>query len=601
MKHLTSLMALCVLLGAPLAAQSQVPERGLTAEAEGRWSDALQIYEAELERNPALADIWIRVADIDARLGRTEDAIAALERASAVNPGAAPVLARLSQAYAAAGHAQAALHAIEGAIALQPDVDEYIRAHATLATWAGDYSGAAASYRKLRQQHPGDAELVLALARVTVWAGSTDAAVASYREYLSLPHASPEVWLELARAESWRGNFAGALATLDEYRREVGETPAYSRELAATLARGGRPREALRHLDTLLAGSPADYELNLSRTIALASLQRQRDAYSSLTTTDTLNPGRAETHAAQAFLQSLLASKVGSSGNVYSDSDGLRTFRAAPRFDIGFGQDTRVQGGYEFADLVARTGSGLEQASGATEATVEHVWSGLTQRVGALTLGGTLGQAWTGSQRLTTYSALLRFAPSDVLSAAIERTFGFSTISPRTVGLGLTRSTDRVQLDWFPGLRYHVAVDASHEDLSDGNTRWEVFAAPSIVVARQQRLNMDIGFLVHQFGARYDFDNGYYDPKRYESYSLVLSPYWKVSENVGLAISAGFGGQRDDSSSTFRFGSQASAEATFGIYGRWVLKVNGATTTNRRLDSGAFRGYSAGAVLLRRF
>ena len=54
-------------------------------------------------------------------------------------------------------------------------------------------------------------------------------------------------------------------------------------------------------------------------------------------------------------------------------------------------------------------------------------------------------------------------------------------------------------------------------------------------------------------------------------------------------------------SSAFRFGGNASAEATFGIYERWLLKVHGSTTTNGRLESGAFRGYSSGLVLLRRF
>jgi hypothetical protein len=66
-------------------------------------------------------------------------------------------------------------------------------------------------------------------------------------------------------------------------------------------------------------------------------------------------------------------------------------------------------------------------------------------------------------------------------------------------------------------------------------------------------------------------------------------------------MSGGFGGQRDDSSPTFRFGGNASIEATFGIYGRWLMKVSGSTTSNRRLDSGAFQGYSGGIVLLRRF
>jgi hypothetical protein len=61
------------------------------------------------------------------------------------------------------------------------------------------------------------------------------------------------------------------------------------------------------------------------------------------------------------------------------------------------------------------------------------------------------------------------------------------------------------------------------------------------------------------------------------------------------------GVQRDDFSPSFRPGGQATGEATFGIYNAWVLKVTGGGLFNQRLGSGAFRGYGAGASLVRRF
>jgi tetratricopeptide (TPR) repeat protein len=601
MTRLASLVVCGALFTASAAAQSAIPERGLAAEGEGRWADALQMYQSALERNPSDAQLWIRVADIETRLGHAAEAIWALEHAAQADPSAAPVLARLSRAYAEANHAAPALHAIEAALAIEPANDDYLRAHAQLATWAGDYRGAEKTYEKLRERFPQDSDLLLALARVRVWRGSTDAAVASYREYVAQPGAVNDAWLELARAESWRGNFAAALDCLARYRRSAGETPAYSRELAATLARGGRPRQALDHVDAMLAASPSDYDLNLSRTLALAALGHQGDAYSSLTQTQALGPDRPEGRTAESVLQSLLGSTAGPSATIYSDSDGLRTFRAAPKVDIGFSSDTRLQGGYEFIDLSARRGSGLEQTSGATDASIEHVWAGLTQRLGFLTLGGTIGQAQAGSRERTTYSGLARLNVSDTFAATFERSFGLFSISPRTVGLGLTRLDHRVAVDWTPGLRYRVAVNASREDLSDGNVRWSVYASPSVAVVRRQRLNLDLGALVQQFGAREDLEDGYYDPSRYEYYALVLSPYWKASENVGVAITAGLGAQRERLAPSFRFGGNASVEATFGIYREWLLKVNGSTTANRRLESGAFRGYSGGAVLVRRF
>ena len=436
---------------------------------------------------------------------------------------------------------------------------------------------------------------------MNVWAGHTDAATRLFREYLATPGAAADVWLELARAEGWRGNFAGALAPLHEYRTRVGKTDAYDRELAATLARGGRPRQALRYLEPILAHSPDDYELSLSRTIALASIGRRGDANVTLVVADALQPNRAETIDTAGVLRSLLGSNAGPTTDVYSDSDGLRTMRIAPRFDLGFDSDTRVQGGYEHIALDARVGSGLEQFNGDKSAAVSHGWAGLTQRIGRLTVGGTLGQARLESHDLVTYSGTMKVTPSDTFAFSLERRSTFAAISPRTVALGLSRLIHRGQVEWAPAIRYVVAADASHERLSDGNERWEVFVAPRAAVARTEHLNLDLGFLAHRFGATHDLQNGYYDPREYQYYSVVIAPYWKISDNIGINVSAGLGGQRDDSSTSFRFGGNASAEATFGIYERWLLKVHGSTTANRRLESGAFRGYSSGLVLLRRF
>ena len=594
-------LALIALLSGQAGAQSRIPAAGLAAEGEARWSEALEIYRRQVQQEPGVAELWLRIADIEARLGHAPQAIDALERAAAVSAKDPAVFSRLSQAYAAQGHATPALRAIEGALVLQPNHEEYLRAHATLATWAGDYHAAARSYAALRQTHPKDPDLALGMARVSVWSGSSDAAAAAYRDYLEGSSPIAEAWLELARAESWRGNFSGAVGALEQYHGRYGATEAYARERAYVLARSGRPREALRELEPLLAAAPRDYELNLSKTIALAALRRHGAAASSLTGIEGIKPGHDDTRAAESIVRSQLGSSLGPGATFYDDSDGLQVMKVAPRFDVGFRSDTRIHGGYELTELEARVGSGLEQRSGAASARVEHAWGGLSQRLGTVTLGGTVGQAKAESSSINTYAAFVRFAPADTFVASVERSSGFAAISPRTVGLGLTRVSQRGALTWAPGLRYVVAVEGSYEDLSDGNARWEVFFSPRVAVARTQRVNLDLGVLLHQFGARQNLDNGYYDPRRYEYYSVVIAPYWKVSENIGLALSGGLGGQRDDASSSFRLGSNASAEATFGVYGPWLLKIHGSTTSNRRLDSGAFNGVSGGVELLRRF
>jgi hypothetical protein len=78
-------------------------------------------------------------------------------------------------------------------------------------------------------------------------------------------------------------------------------------------------------------------------------------------------------------------------------------------------------------------------------------------------------------------------------------------------------------------------------------------------------------------------------------------PYWKINEDVGLGGSVALGVQRDQRPGSFRFGGNAYAEATFGIYDPWMLNIHGSVTNNRRLNTGAFRGYSVGIGLTRRF
>ena len=180
------------------------------------------------------------------------------------------------------GYAVAALHAIKAALVLKPESEDYLRAAATLASWSGDYTTASDAYRELRRRHPQEPALALSLARVNAWAGNSDAAAGAYRDYIQATDAEPAAWLELARVESWRGNTAGALGALDAYHARFGGGEAYAKERVAVLARGGRPRQALRELTPLLESAPKDLSLNVTRTVALAAARHHGAAVSTL-------------------------------------------------------------------------------------------------------------------------------------------------------------------------------------------------------------------------------------------------------------------------------------------------------------------------------
>jgi tetratricopeptide (TPR) repeat protein len=582
-------------------AQSPVPAAGIAAEAAGEWAQALDVYKSIVDREPRNAALWVRVADIEARLGNIEGSVSALQHAVAGTPRDAALLHRLSQAYAVLDRPMAALETVERALVLSPESLELLRARATLATWLADYDRAQQSYRHLRKLQPEDHDLSLNLARVSAWGGHTDAAVEAYEHYLQAEPGAAAVWIELARTEAWRGNFGSALEILEKYRVRFGNDDAYAREMAAVLARAGRPGKALDTIEPMLRQHPDDYELNLTRTIALTMQRRPREASDALDTVRRLQPNGRDTRAAERVVRTALASTIDPGVSVYSDSSSLEVQRVAPRATVALAHGTTLSVGSEHERLSARPGSGLEQLGANPNAQHDHLWMSAAQRAGVVNLRGQVGHARAAGGDLTTYAIGADFTPVDGVKLSVERSSDFFVVSPRTVGLGLQQVGHRAQLEWSPDMRSHIAADVLYQTLSDGNQRWEFTLSPRRGVARTERLKLDLGFVVTQLRTTTNFDHGYYDPRRYEYYAASAYPYFKIRESIGVGLSLALGAQRDDFSPRFRVGGNATAEATFGIYSTWALKITGGETINQRLTTGAFRGFGASASIVKRF
>ena len=527
--------------------------------------------------------------------------IARLQASAKADPSQPAVLVRLSQAYAVANQPRAALEAIEGALALDPMNAEYLHARAILATWATFYGRARDSYKALAKVQPADAEVTLNYARVSAWAGDTDRAVNEYRKYLAAHPEATSVWLELARAESWRGNYAVALDELNDVRTRFGESPERLMEVANVLANAGRPSRAEELVRSLLETTPDNSQLNLTRTVALARQQRARDAFESLETFQSLGSDPVAIRSAERVLRAELASTAEPRVSAYSDSDQLSVQRFSPTVTLALSSGTRISGGYERTRLSSAMGSGLEQLDGSTTADVAHIGVGALQKMGRVSVGAQIGQATVKGRERTTYTVAAQAKPIDTLFVGAERSEGLFIVSPRTVGLGMTQLAHRAYGHLMLGMRYHVAADVLHQDLSDGNTRLEINVSSRRSMARRARFNLDLGASAYVLETSRDLNNGYYDPRRYEFYAINVFPYFKLHENVGLALTLAGGPQRDTNSPSYKFGGTVSGEATFGIYAPWVLTLNGSATMNQRLDSGAFRGLGGSVALVRRF
>lgn len=126
-----------------------LPAIGVQAERQGRWDDAIRIYQQILAGHSGQVELWLRIADIQAMLGRSHDAaLSMLWMLDAIADDAA-LFHRLAQAHAVNGQFRAALAASKQAVTLAPGNDDYLRSHAQLAAWLGDSATVRESYLKI--------------------------------------------------------------------------------------------------------------------------------------------------------------------------------------------------------------------------------------------------------------------------------------------------------------------------------------------------------------------------------------------------------------------------------------------------------------------
>ncbi|BCR06724.1 hypothetical protein DESUT3_37930 [Desulfuromonas versatilis] len=126
-----------------------LPPQGIRAEMDGRWEDAILVYQRALQSEPGRTELWRRVADIQAMLGRPHEAALSLLWALSQAPQEVPIYLQLAQAHSVNGQLQAAVSALRRALDLDPDDPGILRAQGQIAAWGGDLHLARESYLKI--------------------------------------------------------------------------------------------------------------------------------------------------------------------------------------------------------------------------------------------------------------------------------------------------------------------------------------------------------------------------------------------------------------------------------------------------------------------
>lgn len=579
--------------------KKDIRQEGIKAEMEEDWERALEIYESMPERE----ELWIRIANIKAKLNRFTESAEAIGKAIQISPEKPDLYFRQAQAYSVAEEPGLALVSIKKALAHAPANIEYLHYQASLANWLAEYETSVVSFREILTLVPYDTTAQLGLARVLSWEGHLGEAVDLYRKYLEKDSENKNAWIEYSRVEAWRGNYPAALDILEEFRKRFGKTTEYYQEKARILAWAMRPRAALSIIRTVLKEAPDNYELNITNTIALKNGKYTRESLKSLEKVIQLKPESPQTEMARRFVLTPMRPNVIPGFSYYTDTSDLTIFRELIEGGFLLQKPTRLKAGIQVERLNSKFGSGLEQFNGKDNALHEHAWIGMHhQLIPSLGLYGQLGRARIerGQEVITTYKLRGDFWPKDNLSFQLERSSSFFVVSPRTVGLGIKRDLNQLRLQWEPEIRYHVDANLTYASLSDTNRFWEVILAPRRIIVRNENYNLDLGLGAWLFGYKYSLNNGYYSPTFYQRYMVTSFGYWKITDNDGINFMFTAGAQKDNNQDRFRFSATAEIEGTFGIYRSIMLKINGGFF-ELRLDSGAFRAYIFRVGLTGRF
>jgi len=577
----------------------------IEVEAElGNATAALKLGDVYRQRFGESQDYWLRMANLHSLAGNEPASADALEKASHFAPDEPALFFRLAQGYAAADDPTHALEAMNRAVALSPDNIEYLRNRAELASWAGDYPTARDSYDRLLVLQPGDAGAMLGIARLHSWQRQTDEAIDAYEDYLAKYTQAPQlVWMEYIQLLNEVGDYALAMEVLAHYRSKFGENEAYRKQKARTLAWAQRPTPSLAIVDTMLPDMPEDYDLNYTRTIALNNDHRPREALKSLDTLVRLQPDSRDTAEMQRFVKTPLRSRISLSGAYQADSDDIRIRRyglegvyvASPETELFLGGDSQY--------LTAPVGSSFEHIDGSEDVKYTRGWLGIRALFSphlSLDVKGGSGHIEDIATH-NIYEIGADIWPHDELSLRLSHQRDIYAVSPRAVSLEILRKTSELNFSWTPDLRWTIDGMAGGSTFSDDNESQELLLAPRRAVLRSQLLNVDLGISGHWLSFDIDPNNGYYAPSNYQRYAFNAYTYWKLSSNDAISLNFSLGGYDDDTTESYRFSGEVTAEGFFGIYRDWMLDVRGSLGQNIGVATSPYRLGSIEAILTRRF
>lgn len=230
--------------------------RGRVLARMDRRAAAIDALGDALARDSALPEAWLLRGRLLADDGRFAEAAEHFAAAGRLRPDdAAPALR----------HAECTLEAFVRGGSADP----------------APLEGAVAALSRTLGSNPGSVEGWMLRAKLHRARGALDAALSDASEALRLDESRIAAWTLKAEIRLATGDAAGAASDFAEaIRREppAAELKTLRRRRAASLAKTGKPEEAVKEFDALIAEDPADVSLAIERLEALAAGGKAKQA-----------------------------------------------------------------------------------------------------------------------------------------------------------------------------------------------------------------------------------------------------------------------------------------------------------------------------------